>query len=99
MATQTKDEAQAVLFNEVFIPAFCEKLAAHGIAPRSAADLEEMLKIAESLNEARSNGLIQDTPDEFLKQASDALSGATQAPEAAELSESVKEAAATLTSQ
>ena len=80
MAEMTKEAAQQALYEHVFIPAFVEKLAALGIAPKTEADLNEMLKIAEALDAAAQGGLVPaDAPesgaDAFLKQASVNLYG------------------------
>jgi hypothetical protein len=86
--TDMKDQAQQVLFDQVFIPAFINKLAELNIAPQSEADLQEMLKLAAKLEQVELSGATQhpalrDEADPFLKQASqnlDRLMGSTQQP-------------------
>lgn len=102
----TKEQAQNVLYEQVFVPAFVEKLAELNIAPRTQADLVEMLKIAENLDVAERSGVVSNIEsaagaDDFLKQASQSLETVIhsgQKPEAT-ISEQAKAAAAVLAKQ
>jgi hypothetical protein len=103
MATITSPEqAQQVLFEQVFIPAFIQKLASHKIAPRNDADLREMLKIADTLNAAAAGGLAEAVApevdaDPFLKSASLNLTSIVkEANRKAQIAPAIAEAAALL---
>ncbi len=43
------ENADAILSERVFVPAFFEKLASYGIAPQSAKEAEDMLRLADKL--------------------------------------------------
>ena len=88
MAEMTKEAAQQALYDNVFVPAFVEKLASLGIAPKTEADLGEMLKIAEALDAAAAGGLVPaeapaNDADAFLKSASMNLYGMLETAAAA----------------
>ena len=81
MADMTKEQAQSILYEQVYIPSFVNKLAELNIPPQSKADLVEMLKIAENLDLAERNGIVsriesEEGADSFLKQASHSLEAA-----------------------
>jgi len=54
--TQQADEANAFMVNEVYVPAFLEKLAQHNLSPNNDAEVRQMLQLGHMLSEAEANG-------------------------------------------
>lgn len=66
------DEAQGVLFDRVVLPVFCDRLAAHGLPVKTAADREAAAEMCVDLILARRNAESAQAAaggDGFFKQA------------------------------
>lgn len=67
-------EACAFMAAEVYAPAFFEKLATHGIAPRNRAEAEQLLQLAALLDRAESQGQYKSAADVAQEQENPFLS-------------------------
>lgn len=67
-------EAVNSVFQGIYVPAFVEKLASHGIQPKDEEALQEYLKLAHDLRQkGAENTVIEDEEISILKEARAAL--------------------------
>ena len=96
-------EACAFMAQEIHVPAFFEKLAAHGIEPKSEAEAQQLLQLGGTLHQAEQRGQYktaatqaQEQGNPFLDYVLEKLQSAQ--PSSEQVENHVKQAATTLTS-
>ena len=79
-------EAVQFMAEQVYGPAFFEKLAAHGVRPNNTAEARQLLTLGATLEQAEASGLYKtaaEAENPFLAHVTDRLSGALSQHQAA----------------
>lgn len=71
---QELSQAHATLFNELYQPAFFEKLASFGIVPSSQEEAATLLQMGDQLRSIHDSQVSQASTDPLVKLASERLS-------------------------